>query len=84
LVRPWELLHRDLDALLGMSESSSATDMFKFNGQNNSNMKGSNVCVWINTLTQVYYMIALRDPNPRTWQAKLTNIVNITFAGVYV
>jgi hypothetical protein len=40
------------------------------------------VFVTINTLSQLYYLIAMRDPNPRTWQAKLTNIVNITFAGM--
>jgi len=43
---------------------------------------GSNIPVMINTLTQIYYMVALRDPSPKTYQSKLTNIVNITFAGV--
>ena len=51
---------------------------------NADNMPGANIPVVINTLTQVYYVFALRDKNPTTWQARLTNIINITFAGMYV
>ncbi|WWC63416.1 uncharacterized protein I303_106018 [Kwoniella dejecticola CBS 10117] len=51
---------------------------------NKNNLKGSNVLVMINTLTQLYYAFALRDPAPKTYQSKLTNAVNITFAGVGV
>ncbi|ORX38366.1 hypothetical protein BD324DRAFT_620582 [Kockovaella imperatae] len=53
--------------------------MFLWNGDN---MKGADIPVIINTLTQVYYMLYLRDPAPNTYQAKLTNIINITFAGI--
>ena len=49
---------------------------------NSDNMTGSNIPVTINTLTQLYYVFALRDKNPQTYQAKLTNIINITFAGM--
>lgn len=72
-----------MDDLLGESTRfGSVLVGWGVDGQNQNNLKGSNVFVVVNTLTQVYYMIALRDSNPRTWQAKLTNIVNITFAGV--
>lgn len=47
-------------------------------------MKAANVMVIINTLTQVYYVFALRNKNAQTYQAKLTNIINITFAGMCV
>jgi hypothetical protein len=30
----------------------------------------------------VYYLVALRNKNPSTYQSKLTNIINITFAGM--
>ena len=50
--------------------------------QNGDNMKGSAVPVIINTVTQVYYMVSLRDPAPATWQSQWTNIINITFAGM--
>lgn len=50
--------------------------------QCNGNLKGANIPVTINTLTQMYYVFALRNKNPKTYQAKLTNIVAITFAGI--
>ncbi|KAK4683506.1 hypothetical protein P7C73_g6745, partial [Tremellales sp. Uapishka_1] len=49
---------------------------------NQSNLKGSNVLVTINTLTQLYYVAVLRNKSPSTYQSKLTNTINITFAGV--
>jgi hypothetical protein len=52
--------------------------------QNNDNLKGSLVPVLINTLTQTYYVFALRNPSPSTYQSQLTNLVNITFAGMHV
>nr|XP_031864030.1 uncharacterized protein CI109_000674 [Kwoniella shandongensis]KAA5531102.1 hypothetical protein CI109_000674 [Kwoniella shandongensis] len=51
---------------------------------NSNNLKGSNVLVLINTLTQLYYTFYLRNKSPKTYQAKLTNIINITFAGIGV
>lgn len=51
-------------------------------GQTGNDLKGSFIPVFINTMTQVYYLFALRNKNPQTYQSKLTNIVNITFAGV--
>ncbi|OCF31527.1 hypothetical protein I316_06726 [Kwoniella heveanensis BCC8398] len=51
---------------------------------NANNLKGSNVLVTINTLTQLYYTFFLRDPAPNTYQSKLTNVINITFAGIGV
>ncbi|WVR09497.1 hypothetical protein IAU60_006565 [Kwoniella sp. DSM 27419] len=51
---------------------------------NANNLKGSNVFVLINSLTQLYYVYALRDPAPKTYQSKLTNIINLTFAGIGV
>lgn len=50
--------------------------------QTGDRMKAANVPVVINTLTQLYYMLFLRDPSPRTYQSMLTNAVNITFTGV--
>ncbi|RXK42333.1 hypothetical protein M231_00323 [Tremella mesenterica] len=47
-----------------------------------NNLKGSSIPVIINTLTQTYYVFFLRDKTPNTYQAKLTNIINITFAGI--
>ncbi|GFZ50812.1 hypothetical protein JCM24511_08570 [Saitozyma sp. JCM 24511] len=47
-------------------------------------MKAANVPVVINTLTQLYYMLFLRDPSPRSYQSMLTNAVNITFTGIGV
>lgn len=51
---------------------------------NSDNLKGSNIPVTINTLTQLYYVFFLRNPQPVTYQSKLTNIINITFAGIGV
>ncbi|WRT68524.1 uncharacterized protein IL334_005501 [Kwoniella shivajii] len=51
---------------------------------NKNNLKGSNVLVTINSLTQLYYTFFLRDPAPSTYQSKLTNAINITFAGIGV
>jgi len=50
--------------------------------QNSDNLKGAFVPVAINTLTQLYYVFALRNSATPTYQSKLTNIVNITFAGM--
>ncbi|ORY35715.1 hypothetical protein BCR39DRAFT_585327 [Naematelia encephala] len=49
---------------------------------NSDQMKTANVFVIINTLTQVYYLVTLRDKQPGTYQSRLTNIINITFAGI--
>lgn len=50
--------------------------------QNRNNLKGSNIPVLINTLTQTYYVFALRNKRPQTYQSKLTNVIAITFAGM--
>ena len=54
----------------------------KLTWQNSDNLKGAFVPVAINTLTQLYYVFALRNSSTPTYQSKLTNIVNITFAGM--
>ncbi|WWC90480.1 uncharacterized protein L201_005416 [Kwoniella dendrophila CBS 6074] len=51
---------------------------------NANNLKGSNVLVTINTLSQLYYTFYLRDKKPNSYQSKLTNAIVITFAGVGV
>ena len=38
----------------------------------------------INTLSQLYFMLVLRDSQPNTYQSKITNLVNATTAGMYV
>ena len=45
-------------------------------------MIGADIPVMINTLTQLYYVFALRNKTPDTYQSKLTNIITITFAGM--
>lgn len=52
--------------------------------QTANDIKGSAIPVIINTLTQLYYVYALRDKEPKTYQSKLTNVIAMTIAGVYV
>ena len=70
-----------MDVVLGTRLVSSGYT--ELTGQNSDNLKGAFVPVAINTLTQLYYVFALRNSSTPTYQSKLTNIVNITFAGVY-
>lgn len=52
---------------------------------NSENLKGSNVFVIINTLTQLYYVISRQPPmNTNSTSSILTHIVSKTFAGIGV
>jgi len=82
MVRPGKYLYRRLDVVLGTSRMTPCENSLM--RQNSDNLKGAFVPVAINTLTQLYYVFALRNSSTPTYQSKLTNIVNITFAGVYV
>jgi hypothetical protein len=82
---PWYALGNTCIAvwmLLWVSIFCNATNKNVANDQNGDNLKGSFVPVAINTLTQLYYVFFLRNSATPTYQSKLTNIVNITFAGV--
>jgi len=52
---------------------------------NSEQLKYSNVFVWINTLSQLYYCAAhLKPMNPSSASSFLTHVVAKTFAGIGV